>query len=79
VYASLLGAGESVTHEVAPDRHAWIHVARGRVRASGAGGDRVSGGPDVELAAGDGASTSDAGPIAMHGLEPSEVLVFDLD
>jgi hypothetical protein len=32
----------------------------------------------VELREGDGASTSDAGPLALEGVNPSEVLLFDL-
>ena len=66
----MLGAGEKVEHTVAPGRHAWVQVARGAVRASTA----------EELAAGDGASTSDAGPLAIEGGASAggEVLVFDL-
>ncbi len=79
VYAAVLEAGEKVEHRVNAGRHAWIHVARGRVRADG-----------IELKAGDGASASDAGAITIEGLgeehgaegraagEGSEVLVFDL-
>jgi redox-sensitive bicupin YhaK (pirin superfamily) len=79
VFASVLEAGDRVEHVVDPGRHVWIHVARGRVKADG-----------IELKVGDGASTSDAGAIAIEGIETageagaerfgegSEVLVFDL-
>jgi quercetin 2,3-dioxygenase len=67
VLAAVLGPGEAVEHVVPPGRHAWIHVARGRARVGGR-----------ELGAGDAASTSDAGPIAVEGLDRAEVLVFDL-
>jgi redox-sensitive bicupin YhaK (pirin superfamily) len=79
VYASVLGPKEKVEHRVQPGRHAWIHVARGQVRADG-----------IALEAGDGASASDAGVIVIEGVgaeraadephtgEGSEVLVFDL-
>ena len=71
IYASVLDHGARVEHVVAPGRHAWIHVARGRVKAGG-----------TALGAGDGASTSDPGRIAIEGVEgadgPGEVLVFDL-
>jgi quercetin 2,3-dioxygenase len=79
LYAAVLEAGERVEHLVRPARHAWIHVARGRVKANG-----------IELGGGDGASVSDAGGIVIEGLdvgqsaegrpsgEGSEVLLFDL-
>jgi redox-sensitive bicupin YhaK (pirin superfamily) len=67
VYASVLAEGESVEHAVEPGRHAWVQVARGRVRVG-----------DSELAAGDGASTADAGPLRIEGVAKAEVLVFDL-
>ncbi|MDP9001002.1 MAG: pirin family protein, partial [Myxococcota bacterium] len=57
VYASLLEAGDSVDHAVLPGRHAWIQVARGRIKVDG-----------VELKEGDGASVSDAGTFAMAGV-----------
>ncbi|HEY4015039.1 MAG TPA: pirin family protein [Polyangiaceae bacterium] len=69
VYASLLAKGERVEHVVPGGRHAWIQVARGTVSVGG----RV-------LAAGDGASTSDAGPVVVEGAgaDVAEILVFDL-
>jgi quercetin 2,3-dioxygenase len=69
LYATVLEAGTAVTHTVKPGRHAWIHVAKGRVTASA-----------TTLEAGDGASTSDAGDIVIEGsgADPAEVLVFDL-
>jgi redox-sensitive bicupin YhaK (pirin superfamily) len=67
LFAGTLDAGVSVTHEVPPHRHAWIQVARGRVEVAG-----------TVLRAGDGASTSDAGPLTITASEDAEVLVFDL-
>jgi hypothetical protein len=67
MYASVLAPGQSVAHELAAGRHAWVQVARGQIEL---GGQR--------LAAGDGASTSDAGTLAITAIEPSEVLLFDL-
>jgi redox-sensitive bicupin YhaK (pirin superfamily) len=73
LYATLLGPGERVQHDVVKGRHAWIHVARGHAKVN-----------DASLAAGDGASTSDAGALVIEGLaadagaEVAEVLVFDL-
>ncbi|HVP60247.1 MAG TPA: pirin family protein [Myxococcaceae bacterium] len=67
VYSTLLGKGETVTHALAPGRHAWVQVARGRVRLG-----------DVVLSAGDGAAISDERALTLMGDEPSEVLLFDL-
>jgi redox-sensitive bicupin YhaK (pirin superfamily) len=67
LYATVLDAGQRVEHALADGRHAWIHVARGRVRAFG-----------DELAEGDGASTSEPGSIGIEGVENAEVLLFDL-
>jgi redox-sensitive bicupin YhaK (pirin superfamily) len=67
LYAAVLAPGDKVEHRVAPGRHAWVQVVRGTVRAGGA-----------ELRAGDGASTSDAGPLSIESVDESEVLVFDL-
>ncbi len=67
VYTTLLAKGESVTHPLAPGRHAWVQVARGRVRLG-----------DVVLSAGDGAAISDERSLTLTGEEASEVLVFDL-
>ncbi len=71
LYATVLGAGATVTHVVAPGRHAWIHVARGSVEVAG-----------VALNEGDGASTSDAGDVVLRGSgsdqDVSEILIFDL-
>jgi len=68
LYATLLGTNETVTFLVRDDRHAWIQVARGSVRAS----DRV-------LTAGDGAAVTEPTELALTGLsEDAEVLLFDL-
>ena len=55
LYASILALGQSVTHELAAGRHAWMQVARGRVEVGG-----------QQLGAGDGASTSDAGTLTIR-------------
>jgi redox-sensitive bicupin YhaK (pirin superfamily) len=67
VYSTLLGKGQTVTHTLAPGRHAWVQVARGQVRLG-----------DVVLSSGDGAAISDEKSITLTGAEPSEVLLFDL-
>jgi quercetin 2,3-dioxygenase len=67
VHAGLLGAGERVELPIAPGRHAWVQVARGRVRLREHG-----------LSAGDGAALEAEATIRLEGLEDAEVLVFDL-
>ena len=67
VYASMLDGNESVTHRAAAGRRAYVHVARGTVKANGTplkGGDgvRIEGEAAIELTEGRGA----------------EVLLFDL-
>jgi redox-sensitive bicupin YhaK (pirin superfamily) len=67
LHAGLLSAGESLRHALAPGRHAWVHVARGRVDLGG-----------EQLEAGDGAAVSDARGLELAGHGESEVLLFDL-
>jgi redox-sensitive bicupin YhaK (pirin superfamily) len=67
LFASLLDAGASLEYDVPQGRHAWVQVARGTVEVAG-----------TVLRAGDGASTSDAGPLTITASEDAELLVFDL-
>jgi len=67
IYASLLAKGESASLPLAPDRHAWVQVAKGRVRVNGR-----------ELAAGDGAALSDERSVTIESESDAELLLFDL-
>jgi quercetin 2,3-dioxygenase len=67
LYAGLLGPADRVEHVVPPGRHAWVQVARGKVRVDG-----------HELGEGDGAHSSTAGTLTLDHGEDAEVLVFDL-
>ncbi len=67
MYTTLLGKGDTVSHALAPGRHAWVQVARGQVRLG-----------DTVLSAGDGAALTDEPAVTLGADEPSEVLVFDL-
>ncbi len=67
LYSALLDNGQQVTHQLAPGRHAWVQVARGKARVGG-----------QELDAGDGAAISDEASVPLAALEPSELLLFDL-
>ncbi|HEX9296017.1 MAG TPA: pirin family protein [Polyangiaceae bacterium] len=67
VYAGLFQNSETVELPLAPGRHAWVHVARGRARVNGS-----------ELKTGDGAAISDEALLRVEGVDDAEVLVFDL-
>jgi redox-sensitive bicupin YhaK (pirin superfamily) len=67
LYAGLFTAGESAALGLASDRHAWVHVARGKAKVNG-----------VELGAGDGVALSEEASVRVEGLEDAELLVFDL-
>ena len=67
VYATVLGVGDEVVHELTPGRHAWLQVARGSVMVNG-----------EELEQGDGAAVSAEERISITGREVAEVLLFDL-
>ncbi len=68
VYASILDPGDRVRFDLRTGRNVWIQLARGVIQI---GGDK--------LVAGDGASTSDAGPFEIVGVERAELIVFDLN
>jgi len=67
VYRVRLGAGERVEHELAAGRGAWLQLIKGSATLNG-----------VELAAGDGANTEDAGTLSIAAKSPVEALLFDL-
>jgi redox-sensitive bicupin YhaK (pirin superfamily) len=88
ILATLLAPGETASHRLQPGRGAWVQVARGAVTlqaagaaagaAAGRGGGEPGGGRLVRLSAGDGAAVEDEAGIALTGVTPAEVLVFDL-
>jgi redox-sensitive bicupin YhaK (pirin superfamily) len=67
MYASILETGHTVTHTLAPKRHAWVQIISGTVSISG-----------VELKAGDGAAISDETSLALTATDTAEFLLFDL-
>ena len=62
-----LRGGERVSFEPASGRQAWVHLARGAIELNG-----------EKLSAGDGASVSGERVLSLQGVEPAEVLLFDL-
>jgi len=69
LYASVLGSGETVSHQLAADRQAWVQVARGAVTVNG-----------EALSAGDGAAITGetSVEIAATGDTEAEFILFDL-
>ena len=67
LFSTLLEAGESVEYNLAGDRRAWVHVARGNVAVNG-----------VALGDGDGARIENESLVRIEGRGNAEVLFFDL-
>ncbi len=67
LYATVLGAGETVNHELKPDRHAYVQVAKGSVTLNG-----------TALVSGDGAAITAEKSLELTGVNDAEVLLFDL-
>jgi quercetin 2,3-dioxygenase len=69
LFVAELAQGKDLAYEIAPQRHAWLHVVRGEVVLNG-----------KTLQTGDAAAISDERTLAVSGAhaEPSEVLLFDL-
>ena len=67
VYAGLFDGAESAELDVGPERHVYVHVARGSLNVNG-----------ERLSEGDGARIRNAGALRFDHGEGAEVLVFDL-
>jgi len=67
VYATLLDGGERVVHRLVPGRRAYLHLARGQMRANG-----------EALSAGDALKAAEVAEIVLEQGEGAEALLFDL-
>jgi redox-sensitive bicupin YhaK (pirin superfamily) len=67
MHAGMLDVGASVSHDLAPGRHAWIQIARGSASIG-----------ETRLDEGDGAAISGESRIDLRAQSPCEVLLFDL-
>ena len=67
LYAGLFEQGERAALPLDTGRHAWIQVARGRVRVNGR-----------ELESGDGLALTEEPRVEIEGVDDAELLVFDL-
>lgn len=70
VYASVLGGGKSLEHEIAPGRHAWLQLISGELSVNG-----------TKLGKGDGAAVSDESKLRISNTAggDAEFLLFDLN
>ncbi|MEI8293680.1 MAG: pirin family protein [bacterium] len=68
LWLAKLGAGDSVTHQLAMGRHAWIHVAEGDVLING-----------QALSGGDAAIVDEPISLNLSATQPARVLLFDLN
>jgi quercetin 2,3-dioxygenase len=67
LYDSLLKSGETVAHEIAPNRYAWVQVIKGSLLLNG-----------TSMGAGDGAAISAEANLRIQAREESQILLFDL-
>jgi len=67
IYFGRLEKGHSLSTELAPGRHAWLHVIKGKITAG-----------DETLAEGDGAAVSNTTRLNISADENAEFLLFDL-
>ena len=67
LYMARLGADDSLTHELARGRRAYVHVARGKLSLNG-----------NSLGEGDGARIADETRVELSKAADAEVLLFDL-
>jgi len=68
LHVATLDEGARVEHALRPGRHAWLHVARGRVESFG-----------HELDGGDALAISEESGVSVRALQDdSEILLFDL-
>jgi redox-sensitive bicupin YhaK (pirin superfamily) len=68
LWLARLDAGNHVTHQLVPGRHAWVHVAAGEVSLNG-----------KKLVGGDAAAVSQESALELGGIKPAQVLLFDLN
>ena len=68
LWLAKLEAGQAISHSLANDRHAWVHVAEGEVEVNG---ETLSGGAAVAV--------SGRNNLQLAATRPSQVLLFDLN
>jgi redox-sensitive bicupin YhaK (pirin superfamily) len=66
-YNALLAAGESVSFELTPGRHAWLQVVNGEISLN-----------NTSLQPGDGAAVSAESNLTLSAVSDAEIVLFDL-
>ena len=67
LYLATLAQGQTIEHQLVPDRHAWLQVLRGAVDLDG-----------EQLVVGDGAAVSSVDRLQVVAGGSAEVMLFDL-
>jgi len=67
IYAALIDADQSLSHQLSSNRYGWLQVGTGSIRLN-----------DVDLEQGDGAAIGGESQLQIAAHEQSEVLLFDL-
>ncbi len=67
IYASILGAADSISYAIAPTRLVYLHVATGELCVNG-----------IQLFAGDALKITDIGALLMNDAKDAEILLFDM-
>jgi quercetin 2,3-dioxygenase len=68
LFVAKFQGGETVSHTLSPNRHAWLHVAEGELTVNG-----------QKLVAGDGVAVSEEKELKLTASKPGQVLLFDLN
>jgi quercetin 2,3-dioxygenase len=68
LYLAKFDGANRLSHTLAPNRHAWVHVAEGDVTVNG-----------KKLSSGDAAAISNEKEIELSADKPAQVLLFDLN
>jgi quercetin 2,3-dioxygenase len=68
LWLAKLEPGQRIAHSLARNRHAWVHVAEGKVVLNG-----------QMLSGGDAAALSEETKLQLSANKPSQVLLFDLN
>jgi redox-sensitive bicupin YhaK (pirin superfamily) len=67
IYLATLADGQSLAHDLAPGRHAWLQVLRGKLSAN-----------DTPLDTSDGLAASNELRLSITANGPAELILFDL-
>jgi redox-sensitive bicupin YhaK (pirin superfamily) len=68
LFVAKFEGGETVSHPLRTNRHAWLHVAEGELTLNG-----------QKLTAGDGVAVSEELELKLTASKPGQVLLFDLN